>query len=148
MGEFAKYVAGKSGGMGEVVSALCRGLWDRGIPTYIVTLNLKRRFMEKSGIDREEYIKEIFRVPHDHIKMIDSAILKTPVHTTGPEADGGGQRIRQTLIKEIISNTREGISPHDWMAGDYHGILQDAQVPVLHTVHNAHTDVPWKCSTG
>jgi len=146
MGEFAKYVAGKSGGMGEVVSALCRGLWDRGIPAYVVTLNLKRRFMEKSGIDREEYIKEIFRVPHDHIKMIDSAIFEN--HASPYDGDPKQtaaefqKRIKQTIIKEIVSEHEgEGIvHSHDWMAG---GIItaycKMRKVPVLHTVHNAHT---------
>ena len=46
MGQFAKYVSGKSGGLGEVISALCKGLSQRNIPVHLITLNLIRRFRE------------------------------------------------------------------------------------------------------
>jgi len=42
MGALARYISGKSGGQGEVVSALCEGLSDRGIDVHLVTLNLKK----------------------------------------------------------------------------------------------------------
>ena len=146
MGEFAKYVTGKSGGMGEVVAALCAGLWERGVPTYVITLNLKKRFMEKSGIREDEYIEEIFHVPHDHIKMIDSAMFENYMspYDGDPRLTAAEfqKRIIQSFIREIISKHEgEGIlHTHDWMAG---GIIPAyaklSNVPLLHTVHNTHT---------
>jgi len=44
MGVLAKYISGKSGGQGEVISALCEGLIDRGIEVHLATLNLKKGF--------------------------------------------------------------------------------------------------------
>ena len=44
MGTLARFISGKSGGMGEVVAALCEGLRERGIDCYLGTLNLKKRF--------------------------------------------------------------------------------------------------------
>ena len=85
-------------------------------------------------------------MPHDHIKMIDSAIFEN--HTSPYDGDPKQtaaefqKRIRQTIIKEIISEHEgEGIiHSHDWMAG---GIItaycKMRKVPVLHTVHNTHT---------
>ncbi|MBN1973652.1 MAG: glycogen/starch synthase [Sedimentisphaerales bacterium] len=146
MGEFAQYVSGKSGGMGEVVSALCRGLSDNDILTYIITLNLKRKFMVKAGLSKEEFIKETYHLPRENIKMVDSSLFENylsaydgnPV-TTSAEFQ---KQIRNILIKEIISKHRgKGIiHSHDWMAG---GIITAYAklrgVPLLHTVHNSHT---------
>ena len=51
MGPLARYISGKSGGQGEVVSALCEGLTSRGIDVHLATLNLKKRFQRESKMD-------------------------------------------------------------------------------------------------
>ena len=146
MGEFAKFVTGKSGGMGEVVAALCRGLSDNEILTYIITLNLKRQFMARAGLSKEEFIKETYHLPRENIKVVDSSLFENymsaydgnPIIT----ASEFQKQIRNTLIKEVISKHRgKGIiHTHDWMAG---GIISAyaklRNIPLLHTVHNSHT---------
>jgi glycogen synthase len=156
MGDFAKYVSGKSGGMGEVVAALCRGLSEKGILTYVITLNLKRKFMGKSGMSKEEYIQKIYHVPRDNIKTIDSSLFENYMsaydgdpRVTAAEFQG---KIRHSLVREIISK-HEGrgiIHTHDWMAG---GIITAfaklRKIPLLHTVHNTHTGhIPLKMFCG
>jgi glycogen synthase len=146
MGEFAKYVSGKSGGMGEVVAALCRGLSDKEVLTYVITLNLKRKFMEKAGLSKEQFIKETYHLPRENIKTVESSLFENymsaydgnPIVTSAEFQ----KQIRNTLIKEIISK-HEGrgiIHTHDWMAG---GIITAyarlRKIPLLHTVHNTHT---------
>ena len=146
MGLFAKYVSGKSGGMGEVVAALCRGLSDRGVPTYVITLNLKKRFMETSGMSRKDYIREIYHLPRENIRTIDSSLFENYMspYDGDPRQTAAEfqKRIRQSLIKEIISE-HAGVGilhTHDWMAG---GIIPAyaklREIPLLHTVHNTHT---------
>jgi glycogen synthase len=146
MGEFAKFVTGKSGGMGEVVAALCRGLSDNEILTYIITLNLKRQFMTKAGLSKEEFIRETYHLPRENIKVVDSSLFENymsaydgnPIITAAEFQ----KQIRNTLIKEVISKHRgKGIiHTHDWMAG---GIITAyaklRNIPLLHTVHNSHT---------
>jgi|GEM_PF-205871 len=43
----AGYISGKSGGLGDVVSALCVGLTERGIECHLATINLKKRFQKE-----------------------------------------------------------------------------------------------------
>ena len=146
MGEFAKFVAGKSGGMGEVVAALCRGLSDNEILTYIITLNLKRQFMAKAGLSKEEFIRETYHLPRENIKVVDSSLFENYMSaydgnplTTAAEFQ---KQIRNTLIKEVTSKHRgKGIiHTHDWMAGGIITAYAKARnIPLLHTVHNSHT---------
>jgi glycogen synthase len=156
MGDFAKYVSGKSGGMGEVVAALCRGLSNREIPTYIITLNLERRFMEKSAMSRDEYVQKLFHLSRDRIRVVDSPLFENylSAYDGDPRATAAEfqRAIRRFLIGEIISK-HEGrgiIHSHDWMAG---GIITPfcriMHIPVLHTCHNTHTGyVPMKMFFG
>jgi glycogen synthase len=146
MGDFAKYVSGKSGGMGEVVAALCRGLSDKEILTYVITINLKRKFMERSGMGRDEYIHKSYHLPRDNIKTVDSSLFDNymSAYDGDPRVTAAEfqRKIRHSLVREIISN-HEGrgiIHTHDWMAG---GIItafaRFRNIPLLHTVHNTHT---------
>jgi glycogen synthase len=146
MGEFAKYVSGKSGGMGEVVAALCRGLSDKEILTYVVTLNLKRKFMQKAGLSKEEFIKQTYHLPRENIKIVDSALFENymSAYDGNPLVTAAEfqKQIRNTLIKEIISKHRgKGIiHSHDWMGGGIITAYAKARnIPLLHTVHNSHT---------
>lgn len=146
MGDFAQYVAGKSGGMGEVVAALCRGLSHRDVLTYIITLNLERAFLERAQLSREEYIKKQYQLPRDRIKTVDSSLFENykSAYDGDPRATAAEfqRQIRRFLIRDIISR-HEGrgiIHTHDWMAG---GVISAfaklMNIPLLHTVHNSHT---------
>jgi glycogen synthase len=146
MGDFAKYISGKSGGMGEVVAALCQGLSEKEILTYVITLNLKKKFMERSGMSSEEYIQKLYHLPRDNIKTIDSSLFENymSAYDGDPRATAAEfqRKTRHSLLREIISK-HEGrgiIHTHDWMAG---GIITAyaklRKIPLLHTVHNTHT---------
>jgi len=49
MGGLASCISGKSGGLGEVIAALCGGLTERGVECHMATLNLPRRFQISEG---------------------------------------------------------------------------------------------------
>jgi hypothetical protein len=55
MGTLARYISCKSGGLGEVVSALCEGLRARGVECHLATLNLKKRFQKESNVDENKW---------------------------------------------------------------------------------------------
>ena len=146
MGEFAKYVAGKSGGMGEVVATLCRGLIERGISTHLITLNLKRKFRENAGISDSEWIRSRHKMDPQNVHLVTSSLFEdqnsaydgNPLFT----ASEFQRQVVNTYIKEIQSKYQGHaiIHSHDWMAGGtIAAYAKLREIPLLHTVHNTHT---------
>ncbi len=146
MGQFAKYVSGKSGGLGEVISALCKGLSQRNIPVHLVTLNLSRRFREEAGLSKAEWIQTRHHLHPESVHLVSSAIFEgnRSAYDGSPPANAAEfqRQIVNTYIKEIRSayEGRAILHTNDWMAG---GVITPYAklrgVPVLHTVHNTHT---------
>ena len=146
MGSLARYISGKSGGLGEVVSALSEGLRARGIKCHLATLNLKKRFQEESGMDEHAWRQIRYKVDPDKIHLVSSSI-----YANLPSAYAGNPLANAAEFqKELVNNTiktvraRSGgmliVHSHDWMAG---GVVtayaKSRDCPVLHTVHNVHT---------
>jgi glycogen synthase len=146
MGQFAKYVSGKSGGLGEVISALCQGLSQRNIPVHLVTLNLSRRFREEAGLSEAEWIQTRHHLNPENVHLVSSAIFEgnRSAYDGSPPANAAEfqRQIVNTYIKEIRSfyEGRAILHTNDWMAG---GVITPYAklrgVPILHTVHNTHT---------
>ncbi len=146
MGKLARYISGKSGGLGEVISALCKGLAERNVPTHLVTLNLQRRFKEEAHISEAEWIQHRHRLKPDNVHLVTSAIFENnwSAYQNNPRETAAEfqRQIVNTYLKEIRSQYegRAILHTHDWMAG---GVLSAyarlRQIPFLHTVHNTHT---------
>ena len=146
MGQFAKFVSGKSGGLGEVVSALCKGLSERRIPVHLVTINLTRRFREEAGLSEEEWIRTRQHLNPQNVHLVSSGVYEgyRSAYEGWPLANAAEfqRQIVNTYIKEIRSKYegRAILHTNDWMAG---GIVTAYAalrgVPILHTVHNTHT---------
>jgi len=146
MGLFAQYISGKSGGMGEVVSALCKGLSLRKIPVHLITLNLARRFREESDLTEAEWVQKCHQINPEGVHLVTSALYEN-YHSAydGDAAANAAEfqsQIVNTTIKEICSQYegRAILHSNDWMAGGIvtaHAALRG--IPVLHTVHNTHT---------
>ncbi|OFZ72218.1 MAG: hypothetical protein A2451_16870, partial [Bdellovibrionales bacterium RIFOXYC2_FULL_39_8] len=146
MGEFAKFISGKSGGLGEVISAICNGLVERKIPTHIITLDLSRRFKEESNLSEEEWMNMTFGLDPQNVHLISSGIFENKRNAyegvSALTAAEFQKQIVNTTVKNIVSRTRGKaiIHTHDWMAG---GIVpafaKSRNLPVLHTIHNTHT---------
>ena len=146
MGQFARYVSGKSGGLGDVISALCKGLSIRGIPVHLVTINLSTRFREEAGLTESEWIQKRHRLNPENVHLASSAIFEgyRSAYDGSPLANAAEfqRQAVNTYIKEIRSQYegRAILHTNDWMAG---GVVvayaKTRGVPVLHTVHNTHT---------
>lgn len=146
MGQFARYVSGKSGGLGEVISALCKGLAQRNIPVHLITLNLSRRFREEAGLSEAEWTQKRHHLNPENVHLVTSSIFGgyRSAYEGSPLANAAEfqRQVVNTYIKEIRSKY-EGqaiLHTNDWMAGGI--IVAYAKlrgVPVLHTVHNTHT---------
>ncbi len=146
MGEFARFVSGKSGGLGDVISALLIGLVDREIPVHLITLNLSRRFREESGMSEDEWIKQRHNLNPECVHLVTSSIFEN--HQSAYDGDpvvSAAEFQKQVVnfhIRQIRSqfDGRAIIHSHDWMAGGAitaYARLRD--IPVLHTVHNTHS---------
>ncbi len=146
MGGFAKFISGKSGGMGDVVSAICKGLVERNMPVHLITLNLHKRFVEEAKITSAEWIESRHKLPPDNIHLVTSSIFGNYYHAYEGNPIMTAAEFQRQIINNYLKEIRsqyEGraiIHSHDWMAG---GVLTAyaklRKVPVLHTVHNTHT---------
>ena len=146
MGQLARYISGKSGGQGEVVSALCEGLTERGIEVHIATLNLKKRFRRESRMSEEEWRSIRYKTYADYIHLVSSAVFadNMSAYSGNPllTAAEFQREIINNTIKEVRAKCRGKliVHTHDWMSGG--PITAYAKVtglPILHTVHNVFT---------
>ncbi len=149
MGELAKYIYGKSGGQGEVVSALCEGLMERGIHVHLVTLNLKKRFREEAKLNEQQWQEVRYsRDPHN-IHLVSSSVFADNLSAYSGNALLTAAEYQKEVVNNIIKSLRARhesliIHSHDWMAGGAITAYARARdLPVLHTVHNVFTaDLP------
>ena len=146
MGPLARYISGKSGGLGEVISALCEGLTQRGIECHLATLNLSRRFQQENGLNDDQWRRITTTIDPDRIHLVSSALFENlPDAYTGDPVQNAAE-FQKTMVNQIIPRIRAKngghliIHSHDWMAG---GIItayaKMQECPVLHTLHNVHT---------
>ena len=146
MGQFAKYVSGKSGGLGEVISALCKGLSERRIPVHLITINLSRRFREEAGLSEAEWTQKRHHLNPENVHLVSSSIFEgyRSAYDGAPLANAAEfqRQIVNHYIKEIRSRYegRAILHTNDWMAGGAAVAYASLRgIPVLHTVHNTHT---------
>lgn len=146
MGDFAQYVSGKSGGMGEVVSALCQGLSDRKIPVHLVTINLWHRFREEAGLTEQDWVNKRHRTVPRYVHLVTSSLFEHYRSAyEGNPRDNAAEFQRQIInvyLKDIRAQYegRAIVHSNDWMAG---GVVTayaaSRHLPILHTIHNTHT---------
>ncbi|MCF7958807.1 MAG: glycogen/starch synthase [Phycisphaerae bacterium] len=146
MGQFAKFVSGKSGGLGEVVSALCKGLVTRNITTHFITLNLRRRFCKEAGMTDEAWIHNRHKLDPENIHLVTSSLYEDYQSAYDGDPIVTAAEFQRQIINSYIRDIRNKydgraiIHTHDWMAGG--AIIPYARmrnIPTLHTVHNTHT---------
>jgi len=145
MGPFARFVSGKSGGLGQVISALCEGLTGRGIDCHLATLNLGRRFQNESSLSEKQWREILHSVDPERIHLAHSSVFEdlTSAYAGNPTLNAA--EFQRDLVNHIIMNVRSKyagrivLHTHDWMAG---GIVSAAAkswgCPILHTLHNVH----------
>jgi len=156
MGALARYISGKSGGQGEVVSALCEGLWERGIDVHLVTLNLKKRFQRESDLDERGWRAVRYKISSENIHLVSSAIFAENLSAYSGDPIATAAEFQREIVNNIIKMVRakhEGrmiVHSHDWMAGGaITAYAKSTDLPVLHTVHNVFTaDLPLELLSG
>ena len=146
MGLLPTYISSKSGGMGEVISALCKGLTNRGIECHLATLNLSRRFQQENHLNNDQWHRITSTIDPDRIHLVNSAVFNNLPDAYSGNPVVNAAEFQKTMVNQIIPRLRaiNGgrviIHSHDWMAG---GIItayaKMSGCPVLHTMHNVHT---------
>jgi len=146
MGQFAQYVSGKSGGLGEVVSALCKGLVERKFAAHLITLNLARRFREESHLSEDEWVIQRHKLDPENVHLVTSAIFSNNYTAYDGDPLLTAAEFQTQVINTYIKNIQtkyEGraiVHTHDWMAGGaISAYAKMRDIPSLHTVHNTHT---------
>ncbi len=149
MGGLAKYISGKTGGQGEVVSALCEGLTERGIDVHLITLNLKRRFREEAKLTEQQWRQVRYSIDPQNIHLVSSSLFAEKLSAYAGNALLTAAEFQKEVVNNIIKMVRARhtgliIHSHDWMAGGAITAYAKARaLPVLHTVHNVFTaDLP------
>jgi len=147
MGMLAKYISGKSGGQGEVVSALCEGLLERGIDVHLATLNLKKRFQMESRMTEHQWREIRHKIDPENIHLVSSAIFEDNLSAYSGDPLRTAAEFQLGIVNNVIKTVQskhEGrliIHSHDWMAGGaITAYARFTGVPVLHTVHNVFTE--------
>lgn len=146
MGPLSRYVSGKSGGLGEVIAALCDGLDKRGIDCHLATLNLKKRFQRESNLDEESWGSIRHHLDPERIHLVSSSFFSSLASAYAGDPLHNAAEFQRQVVNSVIDTLmakQKGnliIHSHDWMAG---GIItayaKRWKCPVLHTVHNTHT---------
>ena len=146
MGTLARFISGKSGGMGEVVAALCEGLRERGIDCHLGTLNLKKRFKEECGLNEDQWRDIRYKIDPDRIHLVNASFISNLLSAYSGNPLLNAAEFQRQMVNHIIkivrakSGGRLIIHSHDWMAGGAITAYAKATgCPVLHTIHNVHT---------
>ncbi len=146
MGALARFISGKSGGQGEVVSALCEGLTERGLDVHLAILNLKKRFQREAQMSERQWREVRYKIDSDKIHLISSAVFAENMSAYAGDPILTAVEFQREIVNNVIKTVRarsEGrliIHSHDWMAGGVITAYANATgLPVLHTVHNVFT---------
>lgn len=156
MGTLARFISGKSGGQGEVVSALCEGLTERGLEVHLAILNLKKRFQRELQMSEVQWREARYRIDPENIHLISSSLFADNLSAYSGDAIATAAEFQKETVKNIIKTVRAQsgnrliLHTHDWMAGG--AIVAYAKatgLPVLHTVHNIFTSlIPFELFDG
>jgi glycogen synthase len=146
LGGLAKYISGKSGGQGEVISALCEGLTDRGVDVHLAVLNLKKRFQRESRLSAQQWREVRYKIDPEKIHLVSSGVFSDLLSAYGGNPLLNAAAFQREIVNNVIKSVsaRHGgrliVHTHDWMAGGIiNAYLKARGVPVLHTVHNVFT---------
>ncbi|HET57344.1 MAG TPA: hypothetical protein ENN35_02750 [Deltaproteobacteria bacterium] len=146
MGALASYISGKSGGLGEVVSALCEGLNERNVDVHLAMLNLKKRFREDSRIGEEDWRTLRYQHDTDRIHLVSSSVFADLPGAYAGDPARNAAEFQKEVINHIIKDVRGKsrgrliVHTHDWMAGGaVSAYVKSRGIPLLHTMHNSFT---------
>ncbi len=146
LGGLAKYISGKSGGQGEVISALCEGLTERGVDVHLAVLNLKKRFQRESRLSAQQWREVRYKIDPEKIHLVSSGVFSDLLSAYGGNPLLNAAEFQREIVNNVIKtvSARHGgrliVHTHDWMAGGIiNAYLKARGVPVLHTVHNVFT---------
>ncbi len=146
LGGLAKYISGKSGGQGEVISALCEGLTERGVDVHLALLNLKKRFQRESRLSAQQWREMRYKIDPEKIHLVSSGVFSDLLSAYGGNPLLNAAEFQREIVNNVIKSVsaRHGgrliVHTHDWMAGGIiNAYLKARGVPVLHTVHNVFT---------
>ncbi|MCX5854863.1 MAG: glycogen/starch synthase, partial [Deltaproteobacteria bacterium] len=106
MGGLARYISGKTGGLGEVVAALCEGIRARGIDCHVATLNLKKRFQQECNLDEEKWREIRYKIDPGKIHLVSSSIFANLDSAYSGNPLLTAAEFQKQVVNTIIKNVR------------------------------------------
>ncbi len=106
MGPLARYISGKSGGLGEVITALCEGLTRHGVECHLATLNLKSRFQRESHLTEEQWYQLTHMMDPERIHLINSGVFDDLSNSYAGNPVLNASEFQKTMVNQIVGTIR------------------------------------------
>ena len=106
MAPLARYISGKSGGLGEVISALCDGLIQRGIECHLAVPYLKMRFQHECGLNEGSWDAIRNHFDPERIHLVNSSIFSnlSSIYAGNPLQNAA--EFQKQVVNHIITTVR------------------------------------------
>jgi len=102
LGGLAKYISGKSGGQGEVISALCEGLTERGVDVHLAVLNLKKRFQRESRLSAQQWREVRYKIDPEKIHLVSSGVFSDLLSAYGGNPLLNAAEFQREIVNNVI----------------------------------------------
>jgi len=104
MGPLARYISGKSGGLGEVIATLCEGLNQRGIDCHLATLNLRKRFQRECSLGEASWFAIRHRLDPKRIHLVNSSLFSSMANSYAGNPIETAAEFQRQIVNSIIDN--------------------------------------------
>jgi len=102
----AHYISGKSGGLGDVVAALCTGLTERGIECHLATINLKKRFQKENWMDEAEWRALRHSMDPEKIHLVSSSLFNDLPSAYAGNPLCNAAEFQKVMVNHLIKEIR------------------------------------------
>lgn len=144
MGNMARHIRAKTGGLADVTASLVGALWQLGADVHVALPHYRRMFHVDVGSFINGELRVYKRVlPDSRIHLAQDRIFyyRSDVYS---QYYAESHRIATAFQREVINNIVPLVDPdlihcNDWMTGLLPAMARRMGIPALLTIHNIHT---------
>ena len=93
-------------GAGEVVSALCEGLTERGFDVHLAILNLKKRFQTEAQMNELQWREVRYKIDSDKIHLVSSSIFADSTSAYAGDPILTAVEFQREIVNNVIKTVR------------------------------------------
>lgn len=144
MGNMARHIRAKTGGLADVTASLVGALWELGADVHVALPHYRRMF----HVDVGGFINGELRIykrilPNSRIHLAQDRVFyyRNDIYS---HYHHESHRVATAFQREVINNIVPHVNPdlihcNDWMTGLLPGMARRMGIPALFTIHNIHT---------